>query len=664
MKDLIKFTENVLNEVSGKKAKDWVAEISQYNRLRGTQEYHEIVQRIIDELETYGFDEIKLHKYHADGKTKIWEYTTTRCWEVKSGELWLIEPKKEILCRTSEVPMCVVGYSKNCDLIADLIDVGEGISDADFKGKDVEGKVVLMQSPRLALPPFYASKGAKGVILYPNPLRAEGYRDMTVYTRFQADEKALEKSTFGFSIPHEKAIYLKNLLKEGSVKIQAKINARLFEGDVEVISAAILGKDIPQEEIIITAHLCHPKAGANDNASGSAGLIELARSLTFLIKNKIVRPPKRTIRFLWVPEFEGTWPWAKENEEKVKSAICNINLDMIGEHPINIGEPFEICQAPYSRPSIVNDLLRHFTEIIADHPKGIAVNGTKVPMRYRILPFCGGSDQQVFVDKPIAIPGTMLGHSDPLWHSSLDIIENVDSTELQRVVGIALCTSYILATLDKENLIDIWPIIEQGFYSRLGDVKIVLMNLYNELNYYSNSIDKKVPKDEKAILGLTILAAVLYHEKHILTWIKKFNPSEDFRNEFIVIKENEIDQWYEKQTNLWKNLCKKNTINLDNINNSSYLKVKWSLCLEGLKNFSALIPLYFSKEFQKIKVDTPFDYWMGDLHEIFNFVDLSFNLAMICAMLSIEYKHLFYPSEVQEYMKLLETQDFIKKIED
>ena len=121
---------------------------------------------------------------------------------------------------------------------------------------------------------------------------------------------------------------------------------------------------------------------------------------------------------------------------------------------------------------------------------------------------------------------------------------------------------------------------------------------------------------------------------------------------------------YKNQSNFWKRLCEKITINLDNINKFSYLKDKWSLCLQGLKNFTALIPLYFSKEFLKIKVPGSFDYWMGDLHEIFNFVDLSFNLTMICAMLSIEYKHLFYPSEVQEFMKLLETQDFIKKIEN
>ena len=97
MKDISKFIDDVLNEVSGKYAFDWVSKISQYNRVVGSQDYHEIIERVMKELESYGLDEIKLHKYPADGKTKTWEWIVTQSWEITSGELSLIEPKKEIL---------------------------------------------------------------------------------------------------------------------------------------------------------------------------------------------------------------------------------------------------------------------------------------------------------------------------------------------------------------------------------------------------------------------------------------------------------------------------------------------------------------------------------------------------------------------------------------
>ncbi|MFX1558722.1 MAG: DUF4910 domain-containing protein, partial [Promethearchaeota archaeon] len=450
MKDFSDIIEIAMNEVSGKYAWDWIARISQFNRRIGSKDFHEIVKQIMNELEKYELDELQIHKYPADGKTKTWEYIGAPSWDVKSAELRLTKPKEELICRFQDIPMCVLGYSKSCNVSAELIDVGTGIREEDYEGKDVKGKIVLMSAPKLLVTAQYVEKGALGVIVYPTPEKAAGYRDMTVYNRFPIKADILEKNTFGFSITQEKALYLKDLLKKGPVFIEANINVDVFDENLEVISAAIYGSEKLEEEIILTAHLCHPAPGANDNASGSAGLIELVRALTSLIKKGILTRPIRTIRFLWVPEFDGTFPWAKENEIRVKNSIVNLNLDMIGEDPMKIGEPFEICHAPYSTPSILNDIIRYYTEIIADHPKGIEINGTKVCMKYRIIPFAGGSDHQVFVDTALGIPGIMLNHSDPLWHTSLDTIDNCDPTELKRVIGIAFCIAYFFATVNNE----------------------------------------------------------------------------------------------------------------------------------------------------------------------------------------------------------------------
>ncbi len=657
MKNLPKLIENVLNEVSGKNAWDWVSRISQYHRMRGSKDYHEIVDQVIKELKKYGLGEIKIHKYPADGKSKSWEWIAPLGWEINSGELWLVEPNKELLCKYRDIPMCVLVHSKSCDVTTELIDVGEGIQEKDYEGKDVNGKIVLMEAPKLMVPPFYITKGAIGIIIYPNPKRAAGYRGMTIYSRFPAKKEILEKTTFGFSITYEQAMYLKEFLKKGIVKIHAKIDAKLFEGDLEVISAAIHGTEIPQEEVILTAHICHPKAGANDNASGSAGLIELARSLTTLIKKNILPAPKRTLRFLWVPEFDGTWPWAKEHEKKVKNALFNLNLDMIGEHPMKIGEPCEVSLAPYSRASILNDILRYFTEKIADHPKGIAVNGTNVPMRYRILPFSGGSDQQVFADNAIAIPSMMFGHPDPLWHSSLDTIENVDSTEMQRVIGIALCTSYVFTTLDGKSLYSIWPILEENFYQRLGNVKKNLLNFYNSI-----STKNKILKEETAILGEALIDAAIYYEKNILESLKRYDTSNFLENEFVKLKHEELNDWHHNQKTLWINLCKQAGIDIIAIEEPSFLRDKWSLIVKGLKSLVDLLPIVTSIQYNNIKVPEPPDLWFGDLHEIFNLVGLSLNLKMICAILTLEFQHFFYPSEVQKFLKLLERKGFIKKV--
>jgi len=59
-------------------------------------------------------------------------------------------------------------------------------------------------------------------------------------------------------------------------------------------------------EVLVVAHLCHPQPSANDNASGAAAALEAARVLQTLIAGGHLPPPRRSIRFLWLPEFTGS----------------------------------------------------------------------------------------------------------------------------------------------------------------------------------------------------------------------------------------------------------------------------------------------------------------------------------------------------------------------
>lgn len=656
--DLPKLIDNVLNEVSGKNAFDWVGKISQYNRVVGSKDYHDIVKKLLKELETFGLDEIKHHKYPADGKTKTWEWIVTQSWDVKSAELKIIAPKKEIICRFQDIPMCIVGRSKSCDVEAELVDVGKGLSEEDFEDLDVKGKIVLMEAPRIIIPTLYAERGALGVIVYPGPDRAGGIKGMTIYNRFPAIAKDLKKTTFGFSIPFEQGLYLKNLLKKGPIKLYAKVEAKLFDGELEVISASIRGTEKPQEEIILTAHLCHPAAGVNDNASGSAGLLELVRSFTTLIKQDVLEPPKHTIRFLWIPEFHGTFPWVKEHEAIVKKAIFNINLDMIGEHPIKVGTPCNICLTPYSRPSILNDIIQYFTNLIADHPNGIAINGTQMQMRYRFVPYSGGSDHGVFVARPIMIPGIMIGHDDPFWHTSLDTIDKCDSTELKRIISIALCTSYLFSILDGNTLTSIWPIIEKNFYTRLGKAREIIFRLYNQLTHESPTISK----DEIAMLGKAIINSFTNYEKLILKSLEIYGPFSSITETLLLDRSKEIEELSENLLNWWNKLCKHASIDSRLVEEPDYFKQKWSLNFIGRKNLKFITPLFRTNEYEEFKTPEPPDIWGGDFQELINFIGLSLNLKEICSILTLEYHHLFFPQTILSFANVLEEQGFMNKI--
>ena len=70
--------------------------------------------------------------------------------------------------------------------------------------------------------------------------------------------------------------------------------------ELQNVVCHIPGTDPEAGEIIFSAHLFegYVKQGANDNKSGSAGILEVARTLHTLIEEGRLPRPKRTIRFL------------------------------------------------------------------------------------------------------------------------------------------------------------------------------------------------------------------------------------------------------------------------------------------------------------------------------------------------------------------------------
>ena len=96
-------------------------------------------------------------------------------------------------------------------------------------------------------------------------------------------------------------------MQGGAVRVRGRVDASLGAGELTLVHAYLRGTDEPEREILITAHLDHPKWSANDNASGSMTNLEIARTLTKLIADGKLKRPARTIRFIWSPEIEGIY---------------------------------------------------------------------------------------------------------------------------------------------------------------------------------------------------------------------------------------------------------------------------------------------------------------------------------------------------------------------
>ncbi|MHA2391145.1 MAG: DUF4910 domain-containing protein, partial [Promethearchaeota archaeon] len=483
--------------------------------------------------------------------------------------------------------------------------------------------------------------------------------DKRIYNSFFTTHDRLENAKFGFSISYKQAIYIKELLDKGPVKIHARIDATFKEGNLEVISTAILGNKYPEQEIIVIAHLCHPQPSANDNASGAAGLLELARATKSLIDKKIINHPKRTIRFVWVPEFNGTVPWMSHHENKIKNVLTCLNLDMIGEHRLKLGYPLEINLAPYSTPSALNDIAESFIKKIADHPKGIDYSGSKVPMSYRLENFEGGSDHVLFVDSYFGIPSLMFGHEDPNWHSSIDTVEYCDATELNRVIGIALSISHVLSLLDENLIIEFWPIIHQGMYIRWGKAIKLLDKLVLSIIAQTNKSSKEELAD-LILLGKDLIQAVQDHEINILNWLENVDSSP----QVIILLEsakNEIENICEIYRVFWnsqvENYCREKEIELLR----SKFITRYIPNYDGPFVVDQLLTLFRNQKFEEFSKNLKSKF-SGSISELINLVSKGFNVIRVSSILTLEYNAIISPSKVVELVNYMEKEKFIKQI--
>jgi aminopeptidase-like protein len=372
----------------------------------------------------------KVHSYPADGEHKTFSWTAPLTWNVRSGSLRQVAPKEQTLIRFDEIPHGIIAHSQGGGATGEVVDVGEGTSPQDYDKIDVVDKFVMATGQPREVAPLAVERGAIGVILYPTPQQADRWPDMVRYGGFWPNAAQADQTPLGFSISRRQADDLLIAMRTGPVRLVGTIDANLYSGSLQVLEGWIPGRNLQLREILLIAHLCHPRPSANDNASGSGLLLEIARTFAELAAAGKIELA-RTVRFLWVPEFYGTLPWVTAHCEQVKRLLFVLNLDMVGESPEQLGEPFCVSQAPGS--ALLNSWFAPLLARIADDRRTTTPCGSRRSLHWRIVPPSGGSDHIVFSDPTFGIPAVMFGHNDPLHHTHLDDMEMVDSTQLNRV---------------------------------------------------------------------------------------------------------------------------------------------------------------------------------------------------------------------------------------
>ena len=449
------------NEVNGETAKRNLEGIVQFHRQRGSRGFHSAAELVAERAKAYGLSDVEILRFPADGKIFYGTQRSRMGWDADKGELTEVRDGKETLVASfAAMSVALAEDSESAELVADLVDVGDGDSEADYTGKNVKGKIVLVaHQPSSAQELAIGRFGAVGMVSYaPNQTTAWSGENLEQVRWGHLDSFSPHK-TFAFMVPLGAGNTYKSRLAAGeTIRLHASVQAGQHPGNYDIVTAVIPGADpiLRDEEIAFSCHLDHQKPGANDNASGCVTILEAGRTLQALIGSGKLTRPARTIRFVWPPEVEGTTTLLNARPEFARRIKAVIHMDMVGGGR-QTQAVFHVTRGPASLPSSVQDIAWSFASWVnaqtyryaatgkSDFPL-IAASGGKEPLRAEDSPFEMGSDHEVYQDASFGIPAIYFNdYPDRYIHTNLDRAENIDSTKLQRVAFLGAASGYALA---------------------------------------------------------------------------------------------------------------------------------------------------------------------------------------------------------------------------
>ena len=352
--------------LSGESAMETTAAITRFYRTPGSAGYYAATNLAQQKLRECGFDDLEGTTYPIDGETVLLDGATPLAWEPYGAEVSLLAPTRGKLVSFEDAPTCLTVWSQPTPaggMTAEVVDVGLGLSDTDWQGKDLEGKIAFISHSNRREAWKYAAaealrRGAKGVLtdyfLYPLAPHRTRWQvpDAAQFLRLPNSHGRYD--AWGCSLPLPAGQRMRELLALGPVTVHANIRCRLFKGHGQNVIATIPGRELPEESVFLVAHTTGTQPGANC-AAGVALLVEIARVLKDLINQGALRPPRRSIKFFVIAEGLGTEAYFAEHLDeltRVKAAIC---LDSVGNHQENLKSTLIYSRHPDSSPSFIND---------------------------------------------------------------------------------------------------------------------------------------------------------------------------------------------------------------------------------------------------------------------------------------------------------------------
>jgi hypothetical protein len=466
------------NELSGDIAVDYLRELTRYNSSNGgSDDFKKETEWVASKARELGFNDVKI----------LWMPSRERGWTVHSGELWLTGSGVDMkLGDVKETPLRVATNSSSAQLFADLVDVGSGVSEDDYSGREVKGKVVLASgSPDKVQEFAVARRGAIGILSY---FGKESFPDQVSWVTI-SDRGPTGNGEFAWILTPREGKRVRAVLADAqrqnhTLRVRVTISSEFGPAVQGIVEGWIPGKESNNQDVVLTAHLQEGKPSANDDRSGCASLLEIGRSLITLIRDKKIRAPRRNIRFWWTTEIDSEYQYFADHPEEIKRILVDINQDMVGARQSNGDRVQYFGRTPYSRPSFLDDVLENAIEAVRlgntkfplwENPDGrysrplLSALGTQEPYHIEPVPYYGATDYEAFNYGRIGIPAVSFDNfPDPYMHSTADDLWQIDPTQLKRNAFVVAGSAYYIASVGDDDAPGLVSTLLSGAERRLA----------------------------------------------------------------------------------------------------------------------------------------------------------------------------------------------------
>jgi len=250
-------------------------------------------------------------------------------------------------------------------------------------------------------------------------------------------------------------------LKDVTVNIRSSLEKKEFTGSNVI--GIIEGTDpaLRNECIIYTAHFDHVGVndngevnnGADDNASGSMALLEIAEAFMQLKKK-----PSRTIVFAWMNGEEkgllGSNYYVAHPVIPLNQTLININLDMVGRSKTaaDTGKLYSFDMNVTRPDEIILYTGHESTDLIKITEMAAQKSGLSILDMGRDIPH-GSSDHVPFRDKGIPALCFHSGiHKD--LHGPGDDVDKIDFDKMERAAKTAFLIGYQVASQRERIKVD------------------------------------------------------------------------------------------------------------------------------------------------------------------------------------------------------------------